>query len=559
MKYNFALIIGVFFFITNISSQSNKTYSGEYTLNSSSSVLNPEYFKGKATYAYYEDENSGRVYNGAFSYYGTKNKATWDGRSTGEKIIISIKGNFKDGLKNGLFTTAITFKAPGESLSAKCKANYSEGYANGLWSITEKSESITVNFVKNKGVGKFNYNTKDTKITGTLDENGYIHGDLVWLSGTKWKETLTYDHGFQIKYVSLNRQTGEITETTLADPVQLESYKRIQEAQQKGDTAELENIPFRVKYQYYYGIYNKYNEYFKNYNLPGALPGDLSESNDYKHNMDWYAFVIKTLEKQETRDERIKREKAEEAERQRVERLKKESELKENLTKLVSSKKFEEASKLYPEYRKMANDRLASTTGKEKRTNYDWSITGDTNFVKKITKGLTRKYIGDTVLIELNQTIEAYLKNNIDNISHLADGAYQLNFNNDGFEVVKQKNGYWTNGKLKKLSEIPVKEINGFVIPLNSKLKFNVKTTTELMKIDFFSKHKKEIYHSNKEKFYAKTSSGLPQLKFEYDESVTKKMVKLVKKYKSTTRANGITVRVKEFSKNEEKEILKKE
>ena len=48
-------------------------------------------------------------------------------------------------------------------------------------------------------------------------------------------------------------------------------------------------------------------------------------------------------------------------------------------------------------------------------------------------------------------------------------------------------------------------------------------------------------------------------LKFEYDESVTKKMVKLLKKYKSTTRANGITIRVKEFSENEEKEILKKE
>ena len=334
------LIFAIFFCIINISSQKNKTYSGEYTLKSSSSSLSPQYYKGKASYLYYDDANTGRVYNGSFSYSGTKGGSTWDGRSTGEKMTISISGNYKNGLKNGLFTTAITFKTRSESLSAKCKANYSHGYANGLWSITEKAEAITVNFVKNKGVGKFSYKTKDTKITGTMDEQGFIHGDLVWLSGTKWKETLTYDHGFQTKYVSLNRQTGEITETTLADPAQLESYERIQAALQKGDSSELENIPFRVKDQYYYGIYDKYNKIYKNYNLPGSLPGDLSESNDYKHEMIWDAFKIKKLEKQETRDERLERERLAklEAERLEKERLEKERLEKERLAKLEAER-----------------------------------------------------------------------------------------------------------------------------------------------------------------------------------------------------------------------------
>ena len=368
MSKKLTLTIGMalFSFIFN----AQKSYSGEYTLKSSSSSLGPEYYKGKAIYSYYDDADKGRIYNGAFTYNGNKSGATWNGKSTGSKSTITIKGAYKDGLKNGLFTTLLTFKTSTEFLSAKCRTNYSNGYANGLWSITEKAEAITVNFLKNKGVGKFSYKTKDTHITGTMDENGYIHGDLVWLSGTKWKETLTYDHGFETKYVSLNRQTGEITETTLADPLQLESYKRIQAALQKGDSSELENIPFRVKSQYYYGIYNKYNESYKNYNLPGSLPGDLSESNDYKHEMIWDAFKIKTLEKQETRDERLERERLAklEAERLEKERLEKERLEKERLAKLEAERiAKEKRDKVKALYDKRAAEFRANTKAIESK------------------------------------------------------------------------------------------------------------------------------------------------------------------------------------------------
>ena len=101
MKYNYFLIFAIFFCITNISSQQNKKYSGEYTLKSSSSSLGPEYYKGKAIYSYYDDADKGRIYNGAFTYNGTKSGATWNGKSTGTKMTITIKGAYKDGLKNG--------------------------------------------------------------------------------------------------------------------------------------------------------------------------------------------------------------------------------------------------------------------------------------------------------------------------------------------------------------------------------------------------------------------------------------------------------------------------
>ena len=47
--------------------------------------------------------------------------------------------------------------------------------------LLRKRSSHYATFVMNKGVGKFSYKTKDTHITGTMDEDGFIHGDLVWL------------------------------------------------------------------------------------------------------------------------------------------------------------------------------------------------------------------------------------------------------------------------------------------------------------------------------------------------------------------------------------------
>ncbi|MGB1051275.1 MAG: hypothetical protein ACPGYF_04875 [Chitinophagales bacterium] len=324
MKSKIALIVLALFSLTAYG-QSRKTYSGEYKASGSGSQISLEFTTGKATYSYYEDDEGNRLYDGSFRFDVTKNISTWDGRSTGDKTSVSIRGTYKDHLRHGDFTTTFSLTESGRTSSATCKTDYAMGYANGLWSITESGEAKSVSFINNVGNGNFSYKTRDFSITGKMNNKGLLDGDIVFIEG-KWKTTITYDNGFQLSYVSKNTQTGEITEREETSEEQIAYFSQIWKAMQEQDTATLENIPYTFTYTRHYGIYNNYKSSFMDYNFPGATPGDLSAEQDYYHNYKWDAFGVIQLAEQETRDQRIAREKREEEERlaREIEALKEE-------------------------------------------------------------------------------------------------------------------------------------------------------------------------------------------------------------------------------------------
>ena len=307
MKSKIALIVLALFSLTTYG-QSRKTYSGEYKASGSGSQISLEYTTGKATYSYYEDDEGNRLYDGSFRFDVTKNISTWDGRSTGDKTSVSIRGTYKDHLRHGDFTTTFSVTESGRTSSATCKTDYAMGYANGLWSITESGEAKSVSFINNVGNGNFSYKTRDFSITGKMNNKGLLDGDIVFIEG-KWRTTITYDNGFQLSYISKNTQTGEITEREETSEEQIAYFSQIWKAMQEQDTATLENIPYTFTYTRHYGIYNNYKSSFMDYNFPGATPGDLSAEQDYYHNYRWDAFGVIELVEQETRDQRIAREK----------------------------------------------------------------------------------------------------------------------------------------------------------------------------------------------------------------------------------------------------------
>lgn len=350
MKSKITLVVLALFSLTTYG-QSRKTYSGEYQANGSGSQVSIEFNTGNATYTYYEDDEGNRLYDGSFRYDLTKNISNWDGSSTGDKVKVSIRGTYKDHLRHGDFTTTLSVTESGRTQTATCKTDYAMGYANGLWSVSGAGESKTVSFVNNVGNGNFNVQTNDLSITGKMNDKGLLDGDIVFVEG-KWRTTITYDNGFELSYISKNTQTGEITEREETSEEQIAYFSQIWKAMQEQDTATLENIPYTFTYTRHYGIYNNYKSSFMDYNFPGATPGDLSAEQDYNHNYRWDAFGVIKLVEQETRDQRIAREKREEEERlareaelkrQEEERLAREAAAKAEEERLAEERRMQDA------------------------------------------------------------------------------------------------------------------------------------------------------------------------------------------------------------------------
>ncbi|MGB1051273.1 MAG: hypothetical protein ACPGYF_04865 [Chitinophagales bacterium] len=285
--------------------QSRKSYSGPYWADQNSTTRGLD---GNTTYTYYEDENGNRLYDGAFSYTGTKSAGN-------DKFTVSIKGTYEDHLRSGSFNTTTTLRSSGSSGTISCKTNYAKGYANGLWTInaTVTGESISVNFSNNIGNGSFSYKTQDLSIRGQMNNKGLLDGDIVIIEG-KWQTTTTYDNGLQINYITKNTQTGQITKREETSKEQVAFFHQILAAMEEGDTSALENIPYTLDKTYDLLIKDKYVSMFSDYNFPKAAPGDLS-TDKYYTSYAWDAFGVIELVEQETRDQRIAREKREEEER----------------------------------------------------------------------------------------------------------------------------------------------------------------------------------------------------------------------------------------------------
>ena len=496
--------------------QTKKTYSGEYTAGGSGSKINLEFFKGTSNYSYFENENLERIYSGNFSYTGKQMGATWDGRSTGESTTVTINGTYKDHLKEGVFTTKTAFKSSSFSGSAICKTAYSMGYADGLWSISEPGESKSVTFKNNIGIGPFKYKTKELTISGNLNNEGYFNGEVKFIEG-KWESIITYENGFQLKFVSRNTQTGQISENTETEKEKINYYNQIRDATANGDNGTLENIPYKIVPSYHYGVYNKYNASFKDYNYPGATPGDLSATQDYEHNYTWKAFLTKTLVRQETRDERIERERKEQ-----------ETKIRKEIKDLLWNKKYDEASKIY----------------------YNQEVFSDNELKQDIFNGLEKAHSTDTLLVDQDFILK-FINDNPNVLNSLENGSYNLVFSKTGSPISDI-------ASLKKInSEIPKAEINGFKVPVNIMININIETKSKLIETKYFSGNNKTLYHDNYETFYSKSKVD-PELEYEFNENVSKKIVNRVQTYELLKYSNDVFIGSTKETKNKDFELIKR-
>jgi hypothetical protein len=169
---------------------------------------------GTATYYYYEDENTHKnIKHGSFSY-------TFNGVEDYKGFNQTIKGNYKNGLKDDLWTYTLLFTdfniENGLVLLAATNkytigkiiltANYKDGYAHGVWKTNwsykkrskdyysrewlpfeaQKSLAIEMNFANGYFVGKVN-NKNDFspfEVLGKFDQNSLATGTGVW---QKWR------------------------------------------------------------------------------------------------------------------------------------------------------------------------------------------------------------------------------------------------------------------------------------------------------------------------------------------------------------------------------------
>lgn len=128
--------------------QESKTYTGDYSLKGKSRYSE----SGKGTYKYYENEASERVKDGSFSFQGSTMK---------------IEGQFKNGLRNGLwkFTYTNTSKYSDDNHSITvASATYINGKLNGKCTYTKTEittkkiiESSTAYFKDNLLIGNYEY------------------------------------------------------------------------------------------------------------------------------------------------------------------------------------------------------------------------------------------------------------------------------------------------------------------------------------------------------------------------------------------------------------------
>lgn len=197
-------LLPVLFFCFQIKAQKLVTYNGAYD--------DGRLQNGNATYTYYEDPDSREyIKQGPFKYV-----FKGLGGYTGFDQIIS--GNFKGGLKNGLWNYTINMKDfgtnnPYSTGSVTLQANYKDGYAHGKWieviSYKKRSKllarngytwgawgqlqttTIEMNFVNGyySGIVTINDGFKNIKVNGKYNTESYTDGTLESYADGTWMMT----------------------------------------------------------------------------------------------------------------------------------------------------------------------------------------------------------------------------------------------------------------------------------------------------------------------------------------------------------------------------------
>ncbi len=201
-------LLPVLFFCLTIKAQKLVTYNGAFD--------DGRLQNGNATYTYYEDPDSREyIKQGSFKYVFKGVEGY-----TGFDQIIS--GNFKSGLKNGLWSYTINMKDFGANNSystgsVTLQANYKDGYAHGKWveviSYKKRSKVLTrtgyawgtwsqlqtstieMNFDEGyfSGIVTINDGFKNIKVNGKYDNESYADGTWMITSPSGSKEYVYKD------------------------------------------------------------------------------------------------------------------------------------------------------------------------------------------------------------------------------------------------------------------------------------------------------------------------------------------------------------------------------
>jgi hypothetical protein len=310
--------------------QQLKTYSGNYDLKSDKVKIfgaPPYMLTGSATYSYYDDEDYNRVMKGSFLYNG---KFSRNG-AIGE---VNISGNYLDGKKHGTWIVKQKATSPQFTINIHYSGDYKHGYPNGVWTTTTNattkgkkgSVTWTINFESNVVHGQFKESTSDSSssIIGYLDKNGYYTGKANVVD-EKYEYQMEFNNGLLVSSITREVQSGKVTDKFKIDSTELNYFNQLIIEK---DTNIIEEIPYKIIETRNLKIERLLQDPFKNNIRDASLfdvtPGDLSINDQKEYN--WIGFKLVTLEKKETRSERLLKEQAEELRRKEEEERRKKAE-----------------------------------------------------------------------------------------------------------------------------------------------------------------------------------------------------------------------------------------
>ncbi|MFN5417315.1 MAG: hypothetical protein ACK5B9_09685 [Flavobacteriia bacterium] len=172
---------------------------------------------GSATYQYFENDKSDRIYNGSFNYVGNP---------------YSFVGQFKDNKRNGKWKISALNKIyKNEKGKIQVNTNISGKYIlssmDSIWTYTNAIKTYnpktkkpspkaeitksTANFKNNHFSGKFTYEkgiTTKTTVVGQFNENGFPDG--VWITKSlKEIEEIKYQNGILLSRIVKDITTGD--------------------------------------------------------------------------------------------------------------------------------------------------------------------------------------------------------------------------------------------------------------------------------------------------------------------------------------------------------------
>jgi hypothetical protein len=181
-------------------SQIIKTFSGPF-------------YKGKATYQYFENEQYERIYHGKFAYI--------EGDSLNREISsYYLNGSFLNDKRNGKWIIIAFYSGENYFAKEKLTLNYSNGILNGKFTKIYNDYHNKNNVVKLSGNFKGNIingvvnwievnNSGSKSIKCFFDKDGFMDSTFYFKGGNMELNSL-FKNGFQIKCLYRNLSTGKV-------------------------------------------------------------------------------------------------------------------------------------------------------------------------------------------------------------------------------------------------------------------------------------------------------------------------------------------------------------